>query len=163
MDYYDDEPLEGVVVEPAPTHHIDYEPPVYDLPNLGRTDDEELDRELQQQVDARIYDDSDDYMAMNDDSTEYIQLEEVGQEVDEAFDEGQGEDNNDVNALAAIHHNNAVDAAGDVPADDGNLDGDHNQAILVPADGAGDQAELAIVAGDNPEYEFVKFSVFNFS
>ena len=156
MDYFDDEPLEGVVVEPALSHHVDYDPPIYDQPNLGRTDDEELERDLQQQVDAAVYHDgdSDDYMAMVDTSTEYIQLEEVSLEVDEAFEEGQGEDNSDLDTTAEIPHNDAGDADSDSPADDGNPD-DGNQVVHVMAGGAGDQGELAIVAGDNPEYEFV--------
>ena len=159
-DYCDDEPLEGVSVEPAPTHQIEYSPPIYNLPNLGRTDDEELDRELQQQVDAAVYADSDDYMAMADTSTEYVQLEEVDQEVEEAFNEGEwGNNDDDLNAMVAAPQNNV---AGDIPANGGDPDDyDDNQAVLVHDGGEGDQAEVAIVAGDeNPEYEFFFFSPF---
>lgn len=157
-DYYDDEPLEGVAVEPAPTHQIEYSPPIYNLPNLGRTDDEELDRELQQQVDAAVYADSDDYMAMADTSTEYVQLEEVEQEVEEAFNEGEwGNNDDDLNAMVAAPQNNVEDVAGDIPANGGDPDDyDDNQAVLVHDGGEGDQAEVAIVAGDeNPDFHSI--------
>ena len=165
VDYYDEEPLEGIVVEQAPSHHVDYEPPIYNQPNLGRTDDEELERNLQQQVDAAVYGDSDDYMAMVDSDSEYVQLEEVGLVVDEALDEDQGGDVSNAGDMGVIPHNNEGDAANNDPVDDENPDdnynpdNDYNLAAIVPVGGDGDQAELAIVAGDeNPEYE--SFQIF---